>query len=147
MAEFIINLPTPEMDRRMKKMGLNLLLRIIEFTQLMMQGLWIKDSPFLQLPHFSLSAFTTFQRKNKKITSNFREFLQMEREVRTKYLNPQFNTQEIMNINGCCDMLPRMTLDVDFKVEDVSEICAGDYVNFEFHITRTHLLKGQVYLY
>merc|ERR1711871_219519 len=94
----------------------------MELSQMIVQGLWDKDSPLKQIPHFSDAVIEQCQRMEPAIESVF-DLLELEDDVRNGLLK-DLSSQQVSDVALFCNAYPNVEVDYEKNFED--EITAGD---------------------
>ena len=107
----------------------------IDFMQLLTQKAWQRESPFLQLPHFSVA-------ETKHVKGTLRQYIDMKPEDRKGMA--KFTAEQKADVETVLKMLPR--IDVNCKAyteEDEEFIYGGDLVTIEVAFKRANLEEGE----
>mmetsp|Transcript_36450 Transcript_36450/g.46781 ORF Transcript_36450/g.46781 Transcript_36450/m.46781 type:complete len:615 (+) Transcript_36450:63-1907(+) len=121
---------------------LNTTLRILEFSQYLTQGLFHRDSPFFQLPHFGpqeLKAIT--QGKGPAKSKSLPGYLKTPDEEK-KGLS-KMDEHEKEDVLAACKIIPDIDVKLDVFVEDEEQIAEGDLVTLKVTMTRLNVPEGQ----
>lgn len=106
---------------------------------MLIQGLWVNDSPFLQLACFQdEDRFMRFLKRNKK-TSSLLEVLQVPPEQR-KLNVPDEEKEEL---NRELALFPNLKVETTVGVNEENDIVEGDVVSIKVKFTRENLAEGQ----
>jgi len=135
---------SPEMVEAMIELAashqwLGTALRIIEFSQLLTQGLWIRDSPFLQLPHFS-NQEVKHCLSGKGSVRNFPQYLDQPNDEKKGLL--KFSEQQKADVYSALAIIPNIETEIKVFVEDEEQIAEGDLVSLQITITRKNIPEG-----
>lgn len=97
-------------------------LAAMELSQMLVQGVRIKDSPLLQIPHLNVNDSNKLEALDPPITNVF-EFIELDDEIRQ--MNLQFSVSQWSAIAKFCNSYPT----VDFNFELASDhLSRGDSV-------------------
>jgi len=111
-------------------------LTLITFSQNLVQGLWIDDDPFLQLPGFTDESVKAMRKKHKNIT--LEQYCMMGKEQRremTIYENDKL-FEESENVIRC---FPCIDVKIEYYVEGEKEIAVGDILTIKLTIDTKQL--------
>lgn len=121
---------------------LNTTLRIIEFSQYLTQGLFTKDSPFMQLPHVGaqeIKAIMTSKGAVKgKTLPAFLDTPDEEKRGLSRLTDSQ--KKDVLDV---CRLMPNIEVNVDVFVEDEEEIAENDLVTVKLTATRKNVSEGK----
>jgi len=108
-------------------------LAAMELSQMVVQGLWSKDNPLMQIPHFTKEIVERCQAYEGEdpIESVF-DILSLEDDVRNKLL--QLSDDKMADVAIFCNSYPN--IDVTFSIEDEEGVCAGDPVTMFVKVER-----------
>ena len=112
---------------------------IIDFSQCMTQGLWVKDHWLLQLPHFTEKELQ-HALKGKK-PSSLRAYLDQTTEEKKGLRN--LSDDQVADVVRVGELLPNVEVDVRVDVEDEEEIAEKDLCTLRVHILRKHAVNGR----
>jgi pre-mRNA-splicing helicase BRR2 len=101
----------------------------MQLCQMVVQALWINDSPLLQLPHFNKKLVDSF--KNKGV-EDLSDFIDMEDEDRRALL--KLDEEKIQEMADFCNHYP--TVSLEFNVKNPETIRKGLNVSVDIKITR-----------
>jgi len=87
----------------------------IKFSQCLIQALWVNDSPFLQLPHFT-ETDANIVSKGNKAPSSFTSFIR--NPLNDKNLLKNFSDEKIKDITNACQVIPHIKVTVKLFVEE-----------------------------
>ena len=99
-------------------------LACMELGQMVVQGLWDKDSPMLQIPHFTPETVARLAALKSPVTSVF-AVLEMEDEEREAAL--QLSERQMSDVATFCNAYP--SIDVTFETDASDEVTAGEAVS------------------
>jgi len=112
---------------------------IIDFSQCMTQGLWVKDHWLLQLPHFTEKELQ-HALKGKK-PSSLRAYLDQTTEEKKGLRN--LSDDQVADVVRVGELLPNVEVDVRVDVEDEEEIAEKDLCTLRVHMLRKHAVNGR----
>eukprot|EP00339_Tiarina_fusa_P022160 CAMPEP_0117014594 /NCGR_PEP_ID=MMETSP0472-20121206/11809_1 /TAXON_ID=693140 ORGANISM="Tiarina fusus, Strain LIS" /NCGR_SAMPLE_ID=MMETSP0472 /ASSEMBLY_ACC=CAM_ASM_000603 /LENGTH=637 /DNA_ID=CAMNT_0004718189 /DNA_START=138 /DNA_END=2051 /DNA_ORIENTATION=- len=114
----------------------------IEFGQLVTQAMWVKDSPLLQLPHFTTEEIKHCDTGKGK-ASNVSEYRQVPEEHKKGMAN--FSEEQKADVAEYLKMFPDITVETKVYVDDDEDdkVYEGDLCNVAVTITRNNLEKGE----
>ena len=104
---------------------------IIKYIQ---KGLWVNDSPLLQIAYFDEEKFSKFSKRCKK-TPNLLEILQTPPDQR-KLNIPEEDREEF---NKQLSLFPNLKVETIIEVTEEKEIVEGDIVSIKVKMTRENL--------
>jgi translocation protein SEC63 len=119
-------------------------MNIIDFSQNMSQGLWDRDSPFLQLPGVDENKLKDISKKLKDTT--FEQFFRLSATER-KALG-LFDEKELKNVEKAMQVFPLMNIEAKgyvIKAENFKDpkIISGDLLTIELAVKMPNLGKGK----
>eukprot|EP01029_Cantina_marsupialis_P030669 TRINITY_DN838_c0_g1_i3.p1 TRINITY_DN838_c0_g1~~TRINITY_DN838_c0_g1_i3.p1 ORF type:complete len:2186 (-),score=829.25 TRINITY_DN838_c0_g1_i3:132-6689(-) len=106
-------------------------LATMELCQMIVQGLWKRDSPLLQIPHFTASIAKRFEKN--EVESVF-DMIDMEDDSRDKLMK-DFNKEQRADIARFCNRFP--DVEVEYELQDPESIIAGQPCMLLVNITRS----------
>jgi len=115
-------------------------LNCIKFGQYVAQGMWIKDSELLQLPHFTeVEVGHVAKGKGGK---TIKEYIVTPTE--SKKGLKDFTTEQKEDISKCCDILPNLTIVSKVYVDDDEDdnVYEGDLCTVQVTLTRNNVTEG-----
>lgn len=112
-------------------------LAAMELSQMIVQGMWNKDSYLKQLPHFTTEIIKRCT--EKKIETIF-DLMEMEDEDRSSLL--QLNETEMTDVARFCNRYPNIELTYD--LEDKDNVRSGEIVNVVCSLDREDEVSGPV---
>eukprot|EP00904_Undaria_pinnatifida_P013204 jgi/Undpi1/9013/HiC_scaffold_26.g11474.m1 len=112
---------------------------VIEFSQHVLQGLWLEDSSLMQLPHIG-KAEAKMISSGSDAAAGIREYIKLPREKR-KGLDKLTSAQQ-EEVHRVCDIIPDVEVKVDIFVEDEGEIAENDLVTIKVTLTRNNVKEG-----
>ena len=89
-------------------------LTLISFSQNLIQGMWIDDDPFLQLPHMDYDRVKELRRKQKSLT--LEQYCSLTMEER-KAMNFFENDQQFQDAENALACFPVIDVNISFFVE------------------------------
>uniref|UniRef100_A0A7S1G1I9 J domain-containing protein n=1 Tax=Corethron hystrix TaxID=216773 RepID=A0A7S1G1I9_9STRA len=114
----------------------------IEFGQYITQGLWVRDSSLMQLPHFTeAEAKACSQGKGK--AGNLAQYLKVPDDEKKGFRN--LSDEQKKDVLKCCKIIPNIEVDYSVYVDDDEDdkIYEGDLVTLQVNITRHNLEEHQ----
>lgn len=114
----------------------------IEFGQYMTQGMWTKDSPLYQLPHFDANQVKLVQSGKAKVNS-VKDYRDLPEDQRKGFSN--MTAEQKKDISSFLKIYPDMTVETRVFVDDDEDdnVYDGDLVTIQVTITRNNLETGQ----
>jgi pre-mRNA-splicing helicase BRR2 len=114
-------------------------LAAMELSQMVVQGLWNKDNPLMQIPHFTKEIIERCEayEGEEQIEGVF-DILSLEDNVRNDLL--RLSNDRMAAVAVFCNSYPNV--DVTFSVEDPGDLTAGDPV--EIHVKLERDIDEQV---
>eukprot|EP00298_Acanthocystis_sp_HF-20_P013056 c20188_g1_i1.p1 GENE.c20188_g1_i1~~c20188_g1_i1.p1 ORF type:complete len:1637 (-),score=765.18 c20188_g1_i1:25-4935(-) len=104
-------------------------LACMELCQMIVQGLWDRDSVFLQVPHFTKELS---DKCHKSGAENVFELMELEDDERKKLLG--FNSSQMADVARWCNRYPN--IECTYEIEDRDDIHAGDSVTVVVNLKR-----------
>lgn len=116
-------------------------LNCIRFGQYVAQGMWIKDSELLQLPHFTENEVGHVI-KGKGAGKTIKEYMATPNE--SKKGLKDFTTEQKEDIFKCCSILPNLTIKSKVYVDDDEDdnVYEGDLCTVSVTLTRNNVAEG-----
>jgi len=114
-------------------------INIVEFSQFLIQALWLKDHSLAQLPHFGVREIQHCV-KGKGAIKSFREYLDVPAEHKKGLAG--MSDLECADVIRVCGLLPRLSLKFELFVEDESEIAERDLVTLLVAFDRSNISNG-----
>jgi translocation protein SEC63 len=113
----------------------------IEFGQYVTQAMWIKDSPLLQLPHFTAAQVQQCAAGKSPITT-IQQFRECAAEEKKGLSN--FTAQQKRDVEEYLKIFPDITVETKVFVDDDEDpnVYEGDLVTVQVLITRNNLHGG-----
>lgn len=112
---------------------------VIEFSQHVLQGLWLANSSLMQLPHIG-DAEAAVISDGSDGAMGIAEYIKLPREDR-KGLDKLTSAQQD-EVHRVCDIIPDVEVKVDIFVEDEGEIAENDLVTIKVTLTRNNVKEG-----
>jgi len=109
---------------------------MIEFRHCLVQGLDVKSSQLLQVPHFNEELVEHCSKAKTSITT-LEEFLAQEADFRKEL--PKIEPHQLLDIEAFCRHVGQVELKATVEVEDESEIVVGDVATVTVHLIRKNL--------
>lgn len=117
-------------------------LNCIEYGQLLTQGMWVKDSNLLQLPHFTQEEVKHCQKGKGKVNSivQYRDLPDDEKKGMAT-----FSSQQKEDVLKTLQMLPDISVETKVYVDDDEDdkVYEGDLCTIRVIITRNNLKDGE----
>eukprot|EP00903_Cladosiphon_okamuranus_P005360 g5354.t1 len=112
---------------------------VIDFSQKIVQGLWLNDSSLLQLPHIGEAEAKVIS-TSKPPCKGIAQYIKLPREERKGLDDLSPKQQE--EVHSVCSIIPDVDVKVDIFVEDESEIAENDLVTIKVTLTRNNVKEG-----
>jgi len=114
----------------------------IEYGQYLTQGMWVKDSSLLQLPHFTEEEVKHAQ-KGKGKAGNIVEYIALEDDQKKGMAD--FSAEQKQDVLSYLKMIPDITVDTKVFVDDDEDdnVYEGDLCTIRVRLTRNNLAKGE----
>ena len=114
----------------------------IEFSQLVTQAMWVKDSTLLQLPHFTQEEVKHCE-KGKGKASNILEYREIPDDQKKGMAT--FTEDQKKDVHEFLKMLPDITVESKVFVDDDEDdnVYEGDLCTVRVTITRNNLKEGE----
>ena len=100
----------------------------MQLSQMLVQAMWVDDSPLLQLPHFDANLVDKCRQAGVR---DIGDLLNMEDDERVNLLN--MNDKELADLANVCNKYPNVTM--EHRVLD-DEIVSGESAEVEVNLTR-----------
>ena len=113
---------------------------MIEFLRCLIQGLDVKASPLLQIPHFTNETVLHATRGKNSLTT-LREFLDRPADQRKGVA--EFTPEQLLDIEEFANHVGKMKVSARVEVEDEADIAEGDIASVVVEIDRQNLKEGQ----
>jgi len=142
LRQILTNAPTlidAMMELSQSQRWLQTSVNIVEFSQYLIQALWVKDHSLAQLPHFGDSEIQHCV-KGKGAVKGLREYLSVPNEQK-KGLAGMSDIQ-CADIFKVCGLLPSLRCKFKLFVEDEDEIAERDLVTLLIAFDRTSVADG-----
>mmetsp|Transcript_16122 Transcript_16122/g.37579 ORF Transcript_16122/g.37579 Transcript_16122/m.37579 type:complete len:665 (-) Transcript_16122:220-2214(-) len=130
------NLITAMVDICVSNRWLQTCLNVMQFSQHLTQGLWIKDPKHLQLPHVTREEVKHMM----KGKGEFKDYLKVADEEK-KGLST-LGDKERADVYEVAKIIPDLQVDLKHFVEDEEEIAEKDTVTLQVTLTRLNLEDG-----
>jgi len=117
-------------------------LNCIKFGQYVAQGMWVKDSELLQLPHFT-GVEAAHCTKGKPAQKTIEQYMNIPDESRKGLKD--FTTEQKEDVVKCCAILPSMSVESKVFVDDDEDhnVYEGDLCTVSVTLTRNNLEDGE----
>lgn len=117
-------------------------LNCIKFGQYVAQGMWLKDSELLQLPHFT-SAEVAHAKKGKNGVKGIKEYIDLDNDSKKGLAD--FSDAQKEDIFKTCKLLPDISIESKVFVDDDEDnnVYEGDLCTVAVKITRNNLEDGE----
>lgn len=114
----------------------------IEFGQYVTQAMWVKDSPFLQLPHFTQEEVKHCETGKGK-ASTIVEYREIPDDQKKGMAT--FSEEQKQDVKKCLEMMPDITVESKVFVDDDEDdkVYEGDLCTVRVTITRNNLKEGE----
>ncbi|GKY98046.1 hypothetical protein MPSEU_000763000 [Mayamaea pseudoterrestris] len=121
---------------------LNTAIQCIEFGQCVAQAMWSKDSPLLQLPHFTQEEVKHCENGKVKITS-IKQYKELPDDQK-KGMN-DFTDAQKRDVAQYLNIFPDITVETRVYTDDDEDpaVYEGDLVTVEVTLTRNNLAPGE----
>jgi translocation protein SEC63 len=112
---------------------------IIEFSQRLVQCVWVKDSSLLQIPHFGDDEVRHALRK--KTTRKVLDWINSDETPRAG--TKDFSAQEMKDVDAAIKCIPNMEASFSVSVADEEDIHEGDMLTLTVVMNRKNLQEGE----
>lgn len=109
-------------------------LACMELSQMIVQGLWDKDSILLQIPHFTMDTVAQCKALNPPVNSVF-DVLDLDDDVRESLLS-NFKPDQVSDIATFCNSYPNIELTFETDIEESGEVMTGESITVTVNIKR-----------
>lgn len=116
-------------------------INIVEFTQFLIQALWLKDHSLAQLPHFGNREIQHCV-KGKGAVKSFREYLDVPDEHKKGLAG--MSDLQCADVVRVCSLMPSLCLKLELFVEDEDEIAERDLVTLLVAFDRSNVSNGSL---
>mmetsp|Transcript_8030 Transcript_8030/g.17132 ORF Transcript_8030/g.17132 Transcript_8030/m.17132 type:complete len:642 (+) Transcript_8030:207-2132(+) len=122
--------------------SLNAALNCIRFGQYMAQGMWLKDSELLQLPHFT-NKEAEHCSKGKNSASSIVSYIKIPNDSKKGLAD--FSEEQKQDVFKCCEILPDISVETKVFVDDDEDdkVYEGDLCTVSVTITRNNLGENE----
>jgi len=145
--DFILNASPRLVDAMIEvnkqQQNLDTIVKIIEFNQYLTQGMWIKDSTLLQLPHFTDEEVKhSSQGKGANVAKTLNKYREIKDEDKKGMAN--FTEQQRKDVLTTCELIPNVTATVSAFVDDDvdQKIYESDLITIKVTLDRANLPEG-----
>ena len=108
-------------------------LAAMELSQMIVQGLWNKDHPLRQIPHFTEDIVQRcLGYKGEDPIESVLDILSLEDDVRNSLL--QLPDEKMADVAVFCNNYPN--IDIEYEVQDKDDVCSGDPVQITVKLER-----------
>ena len=121
---------------RTKKMSVQTFNILIEFAQLLTQGLNLHESNIFMLPHIDESHLKFLTNKSKAALSDIKE-------ASLKKLEEKLSPSQFSDFKSVLNFLPELKVSASAYVDGEEGIAEGDLVSIKIKIERLHLKDGE----
>lgn len=114
----------------------------IEFGQYVTQAMWVKDSPLLQLPHFTNNE-VKHAVKGKGKATNVLDYKALEDDQKKGMAD--FTEEQKQDVLNYLKIIPDISVDTKVFVDDDEDdnVYEGDLCTIQVRLTRNNLEKGE----
>jgi pre-mRNA-splicing helicase BRR2 len=106
-------------------------LAAMEISQMVVQGLWDKDSVLLQIPHFTTEIVDRCKENSPPVESVF-DIFELEDDVRDDIL--QLTLSQMSDVAAFCNQYPN--IECNYEVDIDGDVIAGDSVTVNISLVR-----------
>ena len=115
-------------------------INVIEFAQMMTQGLWAKESSLYQLPHFDAET-VKHASQGKKAMKTIMQFIHAGAESQRG--TAKFTAEQLEDVAKVCQTIPDIEMEIDCGVADEDEIAENDLITLTVTIDRKNVKAGE----
>lgn len=117
-------------------------LNCIRFGQFVTQGMWVKDSELLQLPHFT-AVEAGHCAKGKPAAKTIAQYMSIPNDAKKGLRD--FDDAQKEDVFKCCEIVPNLTVESSVYVDDDEDdnIYEGDLCTVSVTLTRNNLAEGE----
>lgn len=123
-----------------KRIPAKTVLTLISFSQNLVQGMWMDDDAYLQLPFLDYERFKAFKKKNKPIT--FENFCRLSTEER-RAMGMYEDAREFEDCERAIKSFPLIDIKASYEVEGEKEVAVNDVLTIKIEITHLNLSENQ----
>ena len=122
--------------------SINAATNCIKFGQYVAQGMWLKDSNLLQLPHFT-EVEAGFATNGKGNPDSIAEYVKLDNDSKKGLRD--FSEEQKKDVFKAAELLPDLTVDTKIYVDDDEDdnVYEGDLCTVLVTLTRNNLEKGE----
>ena len=113
---------------------------MIEFSQRLVQSVWVKDSSLTQLPHFGEEEVKHATRSKNK-TRKLLDWINTPKADRTGMKD--FDNTKLIDVEEAIKCIPNLEVKFTVAVEDEDQICQADMLTLTVEMDRTNLEPGE----
>lgn len=128
-----------KMKRSPKKITAKNVSTLLDFSQNLVQAMWLDDDNLLQLPHMNHDRVNQIRKKKKQLT--IEEFCKMTPSERKEL--DIFSEEELKDVECAIKQFPIIDLKVEVYVEGEQEIAVGDLLTIKISVDQLNLKEGE----
>jgi len=113
---------------------------LIDFLRMLVQGLDVKSSPLLQIPHFT-ETHVSHATRGKGAISTLKEFIEKPADQRKGVAD--LASEQLLDIEEWVKHVGAVKVSAKIEVEDETDIAEGDIATCVVEIDRTNLMEGE----
>lgn len=114
---------------------------LIEFSQRLVQSVWVKESSLTQLPHFGEDEVKHATRSSKHKVRKLLDWIETPKADRAGLKD--FDNQKLIDIDEAVKCIPNIKCTFTIGVEDEDTICQGDMLTLTVDMDRSNLEPGE----
>jgi len=114
---------------------------IIQFSQLVTQGLWVKDSGLMQIPHFTSQEVKHVLSGRGNPVKTCVGYAKIAPEDRKGLQN--FDEDQIKDVEAFLKIIPDVEIEFELAVKDEPQIAEQDFVSLNIKLTRNNVEEGE----
>jgi|LakMenEpi03Aug12_release.lakeMendotaPanAssembly.Ray.scaffolds.fasta_scaffold202282_1 hypothetical protein len=126
------------MGQSPKKITAKNFVTILEFQQLLLQGLWFNDDPLLQLPGFTMDIVKNYRRQLKEhgiSEGSISTFAKLDAEKRAKLNLFDGDANKVSQLEKVIKALPIVECKAEAFTEGETSITMSDAITLKFTVT------------
>jgi translocation protein SEC63 len=114
---------------------------LIEFSQRLVQSVWVKESSLTQIPHFGDEEVKHATRSSKHKVRKLLDWIETPKADRSGLKD--FDNQKLTDVDDAIKCIPNLKCNFEIGVEDEDTICQGDMLTLTVKMDRSNLEPGE----
>jgi hypothetical protein len=126
--------------RSKKRINARNVLTLITFSQNIVQGMWLDDDAFMQLPYMNYDLYKNLRKKHKTLT--LEQYCLMSREQR-KEVGIYEDPKQFEEAEKAVGSFPVIDVKIEYFVEGEQEIAVGDILTIKLQLIHKNLSEKE----